>query len=289
MRAGDYRNLASGRTWFLSRSWAICRWNLRLILRRKLFWLLLSLGMMHFLFFFALIYTKAQIEVQNPSMARFMERFLVTGTGDAYRDFLNGQSQAVMILLAYAGVVLIGSDFHLGGLAFYLSRPISKTQYLLGKAMTLWVLICMLTLVPALILFAAYGLFSNSLDYWWDNPRIVVGIVGYSLVVMSTLSLLTMSIAAVCRRSASFVTVWIAIFLLLSVISELLRRVFDSPHWRLLNLWRSIRMLGDLCFGNVTFSGEWSHTHFAAAIVVAVSLVAWMILVRKVQPVEIVQ
>lgn len=289
MRPDDYRVLETGRKGFHSRALAICRWNLRLILRRKLFWLLLSLGLMHFLLFFSLIYAKAQIQVQNPGMARFLERFLVTGSGEAYRDFLNGQSQAVMILLAYAGILLISSDFQLGGLVFYLSKPIGKSQYLLGKAMTLWTLIGMLTLVPALILFAAYGLFANSPAYWWENPRIIAGIFGYSLVVMTTLSLVTMAVAAVCRSSTSFVTTWTAIFLLLRIVSELLRRVFDTPHWRLLNLWRSIRILGDLCFGELTFRGEWNHSLYAGGVVVAVCIASWWILIRRVQPVEIVQ
>ena len=45
--------------------------GVRLVLRRKLFWLLLGLALMNFLFLFATIYLKAEISVENPTIGRF--------------------------------------------------------------------------------------------------------------------------------------------------------------------------------------------------------------------------
>ena len=40
-----------------------------------------------------------------------------------------------MIVLALAGSVLVGNDFHHGSLPFYLSKPIGRRHYVLGKCL----------------------------------------------------------------------------------------------------------------------------------------------------------
>lgn len=270
-------------------SLAICRWNLRLIMRHRTFWLIVALGLMHFLLHFALIYTKAQVIVQQPRVAKFLDRYLVTGDGNAYREFLTMQSRAVILLLAYAGVVLVGSDFRMGGISFYLSKPIGKLQYVFGKLLALWTIVGVLTLVPALVLFAEYGLFSDSIRYWSENPRIFVGIVGYSLLLMIVPSFLLLAVGAVCRRAAPLVMVWLTLFLVLPALGELLRTIFDSRGWRLINLWQTMRMLGELAFGVIRFQSERGYVGAAAVILLAVCGLSIAVLSWRLRAVEVVE
>jgi ABC-type transport system involved in multi-copper enzyme maturation permease subunit len=231
---------------------AICRWNLRMVIRQKLFWLLVALGLLSFIVFYVLIYIKAQISVESPQIAQFIDRFQVTGTGEGYRQFLETQSRAILILLAYAGVVLVAGDYRSGGISFYLSKPIGKLHYVAGKTLALLVIVGLLTLLPGIILFLEYGLFTNSAQYWIDNWRILAGIVGYSLLIMIVPSLLVLALGAVCRRGAALVLVWCSIFLVLPIFGSLLRAVFNNnPDWLLLNLWRNLELLGKFCFGDV--------------------------------------
>ena len=55
--------------------WAICRWNLRIVMRQKLFWLLVALGMLHFLVHYVFIYIKAQISIDAPGFAKFIDNY----------------------------------------------------------------------------------------------------------------------------------------------------------------------------------------------------------------------
>ena len=269
--------------------WAIARWNVRLIVRRKLFWLLVAFGLLNFLMHFTLIYIKAQVLVANPGVERFLEGYLPTGTGSAYRDFLFGQSLAVMLVLAYAGVVLITSDHRLGGLAFYLARPIDKFHYIAGKALALWFLVGLMTVAPGLLLFAEYGLFSQSVSYWLENPRIAVGIVGYGALIMAVPSLLLMALATVCRRAAPLMMVWSAIFVVAPAVSELLRVIFDERDWRLLDLMRSLRMIGELCFGAVRYTSEEAYLGWAAVVVTGVFVGSVAVLFWRLRAVDVVK
>ena len=72
------------------------------------------------------------------------------------------QGYMVMIVLALAGSILVGNDLRFGSLPFYLSKPLSRRHYLLGKAVAVGVFINLMTTLPALMLFIQYGL----LDSW---------------------------------------------------------------------------------------------------------------------------
>ena len=105
----------------------------------------------------------------------------------------------VMILLALAGSILVGNDFHFGSLPFYLSKPLSRWHYVAGKCLAVAVFVNLMTTVPALVLFVQYGLL-DSWDYflrdgwvlarmnWGDsqvsvrtpNP-LLLGIIAYGL------------------------------------------------------------------------------------------------------------
>ena len=141
--------------------------GVRLVLRRKLFWLLLGLALVNFLFLFATIYLKFQISVENPMIGRFVDRVLSGATGDGmtYLAFMFGQGTVTMLLLALAGELLVGSDYYEGGLTFYLSRRIGRRHYVVGKLLAIAILVSMTTTIPALILYAQYGLLSESLTY----------------------------------------------------------------------------------------------------------------------------
>ena len=68
----------------------------------------------------------------------FLEQFGFSANTDAAQDngyiaFMQGQNVIVMILLAFSGSLLVGSDFRLKTLPFYLSRRIDKRHYIVGK------------------------------------------------------------------------------------------------------------------------------------------------------------
>src|SRR5262245_60448454 len=148
--------------------WPIVRTAVILVLSRKIFWLLFAVGLLLFFRLFVIIYIKAQLTVENPVFSRFLDRFELTGTGEAYQRFMFFQGAVTMLLLAFAGSMLIGSDYQQGGLVFYLSRPIGRRHYIVGKLMAIASVVLLITTIPALALYVEYGLFSKSLDYFRD-------------------------------------------------------------------------------------------------------------------------
>jgi hypothetical protein len=270
--------------------WPIARTGLVLVLRRRLFWVLLGLALLNFLFLFAAIYLKAQIALQNPGLRKFVDRLLssVSGTGETYRDFMFAQGTVTMLLLAFAGSLLVGDDLRQGGLTFYLSRRIGRAHYVVGKLLSIGLLVSLTTTIPALILYCEYGLLTESISYFRDNLGILRGILGYGLVLAVTLSLVLFALASWLPKTVPLVMSWACLFVLLPAVGALLRRVYDDRNWQLLMLWRNIRLVGTWCFGGIDTDRELQMLYPAAAIVVGVCIVSAIALVPRVRAVRVV-
>ncbi len=287
---------AEYRSWSeqLRPAWMVCfpmaGTGLRLVLRRKLFWLLLGLAALNFLFLFATIYLRAQVSAENPGVARFVDSVLhsVTGEGRSYRDFMFAQGTVTMLLLAFAGEMLIGGDHRQGGLTFYLSRRMAPWHYVLGKLLAIAALVLLTTTLPALILFVQYGLLADSMAYFYENWRIVVGILGYGALMAVTLSLLLTALASWFPRTVPLVMSWACVFVLLPAMGALLYEVFDDPHWRLIMFWRNIRMMGSWCFGALTREQDLAMLPWSAGVVGAVCVVCLLALLPRIRAVKVV-
>jgi ABC-type transport system involved in multi-copper enzyme maturation permease subunit len=270
--------------------WPIARTGLVLVFRRKLFLGLLGLALLNFLFLFAMIYLKAQIVAERPEIARFVNSVLssVTGAGETYRDFMFAQGTVTMLVLVLAGAMLIGDDMRTGGLTFYLSRRISRWHYVVGKLLTIALMVSMTTTIPALVLYVEYGLLADSLGYFRENYRILLGILGYGLILAVVLGLLLFALAAWVQKTVPLVMCWAGVFVFLPVIGRILREVYGDRRWLLLVLWRDVRMLGSWCFGAVDPDRDGRLLGWSALIVLAVCVVSAAALVPRVRAVRVV-
>src|SRR5262249_47674809 len=144
---------------------------------------------------------------------RFLRHQLkLTGNGETYRNFFWYQSYIILVILALAGSMLVGNDIRHGSLSFYLSKPIGRWHYLLGKCLAAAVFVNMVTTLPALVLFAEFGVL-DGWDYVLESAHLCFGIVGYGLVLTVTFSLLVVTIASWVRETVPIIMTWAAVFL----------------------------------------------------------------------------
>ncbi len=244
--------------------WPIARISLWMIFRRKLFWLLYALALLIFFMFFFGQYLLAWAETQTaeesvrigvlraePGRVVHMLREVLrlNGTGYTYRNFFWYQGYMVMIVLALAGSILVGNDFHFGSLPFYLSKPIGRWQYLVGKCLAVGVFINLMTTLPAVVLFVQYGLL-DSWDYFLDNGRLLLGILAYGLLLTVSLSLLLVATSTWLRRTVPMIMTWTTLFFFFRLLALALVDGFHyDRRWRLIDLWNDTYVLGSACLG----------------------------------------
>jgi len=285
----------------LASVWPIARIALWMIVRRRLFWVLYGLGMLIFLLFFFGQYLAAFTQLlapENPqpgqtNLRELIHKFVkfLDGSAETYRTLIYYQGYIVMIVLALAGSVLIGNDLRFGSLPYYLSKPLRGWHYLLGKGLAVAVFINLMTTLPALALFVEFGLL-YSWEYFFTESRLVLGILGYGAALTVVLSLLLLASATWLRRTVPLIMMWTTLFVFFRFLAAaLVDRLRFDEHWRLIDLWNNLYLVGNVCLGvdpNQALPAQppWIE---AAAVLGGVSLLCLMYLILRIRAVEIVR
>src|ERR1041385_6019230 len=98
------------------------------------------------------------------------------------------------LLAAWGGPGMITKDFANHSVQLYLSRPLSRAEYLFGKASVLGILLSCTTWIPALILFFVQA--QMAWHGWvWKNLWMAGAIVLSCLIGIAIVSLLSMALA----------------------------------------------------------------------------------------------
>lgn len=287
-------------------SMAIARVGLRLMFRRKLFWVLYAVAALVFFFFFYGQYLVVWIQLQTADktvsfagipvrageLTKFLDTLGLNGTGRTFAGFIWFQGYISMIVLALAGAVLVGNDFHHGSLSFYLSKPLARRHYALGKGLAVAGFINLLTTLPAVALYIQAGLLYDWQTYYVDHWRDLLGILGYGAILTISLSLLLVATAVWLRRTVPLVMVWAGLFVLARAMASFLvdgRRL--DAHWRLIDLWNNLYRVGAWML-NVPHDPKGPvepPTWQAACVVTAVAVACLLYLRRRIEAVEVVQ
>src|SRR5918992_147182 len=159
-------------------AWAVIAANgLRTLVRARAFLFLMVLAWIPF------IVRGVQIwAAQNVPGAQAMG-----ATPEMFRNFLNHQETVVFFITVYVGSGLIADDIRANALQLYLSRPITRTQYIAGKAAILMATLAVVTVVPGLLLLLLVPAFAGSITFLRTNLSLVASIIAYA-VVQITLS-----------------------------------------------------------------------------------------------------
>src|SRR5690606_15904011 len=96
---------------------ALVRVALLQVFRRKMYWVILAIGLLQFLQFFSIIFGITQLKLPEQMQNRLLLNFGFSavpepGQENGYTIFIVRQSVVVVILLAFAGSTIVGSDFH---------------------------------------------------------------------------------------------------------------------------------------------------------------------------------
>jgi ABC-type transport system involved in multi-copper enzyme maturation permease subunit len=281
--------------------WPIARTALGLMFRNKLFWALYGLGLMFFLLFFFGQYLMVQLEIQMGSstgapnnlrdwMGKIRELLKLDGSGESYRIYFGMQGYMVMIILALAGAMLVGNDIRFGSLPFYLSKPISRFDYLSGKALAVAVFVNMMTTIPAVVLYIQYSLLEDKENYFVNKWYLLLGICAYGAVLTMTLSLLLLATALWLKRTVPMIMVWTTLFLFCRVLADkLVVELHGSPFWRLIDLWNDTVLVGNACLGVDALDRTQPEWYWAALVLGAVSLTCLIYLILRIRAVEVVK
>lgn len=262
------------------RFWPITREALRLLLSRKAFLALLAVSWVQLLFRVIQIW----IVTQYPQAGR-----LLPIDGRLFGEFLNVQVSFVLFLMVFGGAGLIASDLRTGAILVYLSRPLTRRDYLVGKLSVLASLGLFVTLAPGLLLYLVGLALAPEqyakLELWWIAPALLL----HSLVLVLPLGLLSLAASSLTKRPIVAGLSFFGLFTGLEMARGVLRQIFDQRWATLLSLQADLRSIGAALFGSSLRRFESVPWHEAALVLAVVSSVCLLVLRSRVRAVEIVR
>jgi ABC-2 type transport system permease protein len=265
------------------RFWPITREALRLLLARKLF-LVMMIGLwVPFIVFVFYVFLVTQVQGQMPQVQR-----LAPLGGRMFQVFLAIHSFLALFPALFGGAGLIASDLKSGAILVYLSRPLTRRDYVVGKLGVLLALTLSVTLVPGLALYAIAAGLAPQVLLTWEHARIAPAVALQSLVTVAVLSMLMLAISALTRSARVAGLTFFALLIALGPIVRLVRLIGGWPLVSLLSLMDDLRATGDALLGVESMRGT-PPAALAAVVLAAVVIGAAFVLRTRVRAVEIVK
>jgi len=169
-----------------------------------------------------------------------------------FLGFLSGEFWMAFLLTAWGAPGMVSKDFANHSIQLYLSRPLSRAEYLVGKVSVLTALLSCVTWIPALILFLIQAQLQGG-GWGWSNLWLARSIVVSGLLAIELILLLAMALAVWVRWRIAATALMIATFFLLPAFSEVFNLILRT-HWgRVLNfpyliveIWSNLFRIPDL-------------------------------------------
>ncbi|MBI4266529.1 MAG: ABC-2 transporter permease [Acidobacteria bacterium] len=265
------RRAPHGRTW-----WVIARAGLLERVRERRFLALL-------LFAWAPFVVRA---VQFYISANVPQAGVFAPTAQTFREFLDQQSIFIFFVTIYVGSGLIANDRRANALQIYLSKPLTRVEYVAGKLVTLMIFLAAVTWVPAILLLLLQMMFAGSTAFIRANLFLVPAITVFAAlqVLVSAFAMLALSSLSKSRRFVAITYAGVIFFT--AAMYQALRAITGSSSWGLISPVETLDALSAVVFRS---PGEPSIAASAALLTLAalVGTCVW-ILERRVRAVEVV-
>ncbi|MFN7941875.1 MAG: hypothetical protein U0X73_09750 [Thermoanaerobaculia bacterium] len=198
--------------------------------------------------------------------------------------FLVVQSSFAFLVAAFVGPTLVAPDLAHNGLVLYLSRPLSRTGYVIGKAAILVILLSVLTWVPGELLL----LLQSTLASGWAaaNAGLFGALFGASALWIAVLTLFALAISAWVRWRPFATAMLFLVFVVGKGLGHAVMAILATRWGQLLIVDDLIRNLWRWLFTREAGEGNLSVSASAVALVAFGLLAIWM-LSKKIRPVEV--
>ncbi len=150
-----------------------------------------------------------------------------------------------MFLVLLVGPDLISQDLRYNALPLYLSRPLRRRDYFLGKLGVIVGFLSMITVGPALLAYLVGVGFSLDFSVVTDTWHLLVGIILYGLLVAVICGMVMLGFSSLSKNSRIVAIIWFGMLILgntiRSNVEEMGRHGVDiNPSWQ------AVSFVGDL-------------------------------------------
>jgi ABC-type transport system involved in multi-copper enzyme maturation permease subunit len=270
-----YRRYAGRRT--SHKAWAtIAAAGVRTFFGRRAFVALLLLAWLPFLVRTVQIYASANL----PQMA------FIAPTAETFRLFLDQQDAFVFFVTVFVGAGLIANDRRAKALQIYLSKPLTRMDYVLGKLAILLTFVLLITWAPAVMLLVVQVVLTGSFAFVTDHLYLLPAITLFSLVEAIMVSTCMLALSSLSTNSRFVAILYAALIFFGNTLFGVLRVVTRDTTLSWVAVGSNLEQVGDAIFGMPLRYA--TPLPLSVTVIVALVGVACGVLERRVRGVEVV-
>jgi ABC-2 type transport system permease protein len=225
--------------------------------------------------------------VQVYVAANFQQASFLQPKGETFREFLDQQGIFVFFITIYVGAGLIAADRRANALQLYLSKPLTRWEYVGGKLAILFVFLTLVTFLPAMTLLLVQIGFAGSFTFVRQNLYLVPAITLFSLIQVLLASCTILALSSLSNSSRFVGIMYAGLIFFTSALFNVVRGITGRSWLAWLSPTDALEQLGDVMFRQPP---RFDLPIWAAALVI-VALIAGSLLVleRRVRAVEVVK
>src|SRR5215210_5458742 len=230
----------------LSRFLVIPRYALRETFKSKLFTTIFILCFIYPLAATIIVYLHHNVNALG--LLQINVRELLPIDASFFRTFVEVQGGFAFILTVLVAPPLISRDLSNNALPLYLCRPLSRTEYVLGKMAVVGFLLSMVTWVPGLLLFFFQASLAG-VGWLWANLWMIWAIFFGSMVWIILLSLLALAVSSLVKWRVVASGALLGMFFVPSAFGEIVNQLFLTRAGHLISMWATMNSIWRGLFG----------------------------------------
>ena len=261
----------AGHAWLV-----IAQAGVRTLLARRAFLGLLLLSWVPFLVRAVQIYAAT-----NLPQAQFL-----APDARMFRSFLEQQEVFLFFITVYAGTGLIANDRRANALQIYLSKPLTRVEYVFGKFAVLLVLLLLVTWVPAVLLLVIQVVFAGSFTFFAQHLFLLPAITIFSLIQVSAVGLAMLALSSLSKSSRYVGVLYAGLIFFSQAIYGIVRAITRDSTLAWLSVPLDLQQIGDAVFRlEPRFHMPTWSAFLVIALLIALSIA---VLERRVRGIEVV-
>jgi ABC-2 type transport system permease protein len=224
--------------------------------------------------------------VQIYAAANLPQAAFLTPTSETFRQFLDQQQTFVFFVTVYVGAGLIANDRRANALQIYLSKPLTRTEYIFGKLAILMTFLALVTWLPAIVLLIVQISFAGNFTFFSSNLFLFPAITVFSFIQVTTVASAMLALSSLSKSSRYVGILYTAVIFFTQAIYGVLYAVTRSTSMSWMSFSANLTQVGDVIFRQpLKYDTPWPVSLF---MIVALIVVSGVVLERRVRGVEVV-
>ncbi len=169
-------------------------------------------------------------------------------TAETFRQFLDQQEIFVFFLTVYVGAGLIANDRRANALQIYLSKPLTRAEYVFGKLAILMTFLLFVTWLPAILLLIVQIVFAGNFTFFRNNAFLFPAITVFCALEVVVVSTAMLALSSLSKSSRYVGILYAAVIFFSSAMYGVLTAVTRNSALSWISFSASLAQVGNVIF-----------------------------------------